>query len=513
MRTRKSSIVGKMCFFIIISTLFTALAISIVSKKSMSSSIKEERDGKAAFIASVIQEELGDDVIEDIAAKGENSSNYDDFKKLADKYSETEDVESIYIDENSKAVVVAMNTADINKEVTGYVKHICFVACAVFAAVLLLYFFESLTIRRNFRNINTTIKELGSENGDLTRKLDIHSGDELEILGSGLNKLLDRVQYIINNIAKGTDNINESMTSIGNVMSDAEAKVTLINDDMNNMVAATEEIAASTATAFNEVTEFCQGTEKIAELTEKNTELAKKINNISGKIAKHSDEAKVKASDNYEIMSRKLETEDANAKSVEKINALSNDILAISDQTNLLAINASIEAARAGEAGRGFAVVASEISTLAESTNKAANEIQVVSNTVMQAIEGLESISAQMLAYIRDNVLKDYSDYSQTNRQFASDTEIMNRDMENLSDIVKKYGESVEELRTSIESVSSAAEENSAEIITVADMVDKFDAAMKDTVAMTKANMETATDMKKIVSDYKTSDTENKPYR
>lgn len=59
------------------------------------------------------------------------------------------------------------------------------------------------------------------------------------------------------------------MTSIGNVMSDAEAKVTLINDDMNNMVAATEEIAASTATAFNEVTEFCQGTEKIAELTEK----------------------------------------------------------------------------------------------------------------------------------------------------------------------------------------------------------------------------------------------------
>lgn len=147
----------------------------------------------------------------------------------------------------------------------------CGICCGSF-----IVFFESLTLRRNFRNINTTIKELGSENGDLTRKLDIHSGDELEILGSGLNKLLDRVQYIINNIAKGTDNINESMTSIGNVMSDAEAKVTLINDDMNNMVAATEEIAASTATAFNEVTEFCQGTEKIAELTEKIQNLQRK---------------------------------------------------------------------------------------------------------------------------------------------------------------------------------------------------------------------------------------------
>lgn len=509
MRTRKSSIVGKMCFFIIISTLFTALAIGLVSKKSMSRSIKAERDDRAALIAQVIQEELGEDVIKDIAAKGENSSSYDVFKELADKYSEAEDVESIDVDGNSGLVVVAMNTSDINKEVAGYVKHICFVAGAVFIAVLLLYFFESLTIRRNFRNINITIKELGSENGDLTRKLDIHSGDELEILGSGLNNLLDRIQYIINNIAAGTDNINESMTSIEKVMNDTDAKVTLINDDMNNMVAATEEIAASTATAYNEVAEFCQGTEKIAELTEKNTELAKKINSISEELAKHSDEAKIKASDNYEIMSRNLATEDANAQSVEKINELSNDILAISDQTNLLAINASIEAARAGEAGRGFAVVASEISSLAESTNKAANEIQVVSNTVMQAIEGLESISAQMLAYIRDNVLKDYSDYSQTSRQFASDTEIMNRDMESLSDIVKKYGESVEELKTSIEAVSAATEENSAEIITVADMVDKFDAAMKDTVAMTKANMDTVAGMKKIVSDYKTSDTEN----
>lgn len=510
MRTRKSSIVGKMCFFIIISTLFTALAIGFVSKKSMSRSIKAERDDRAAFIAQVIQEELGDDVIKDIAAKGENSSSYVVFKELADKYSETEDVESIDIDENNGQVVVTMNTADIKKEVTGYVRHICFVAGTVFIVVLLLYFFESLTIRRNFRNINTTIKELGSENGDLTRKLDIHSGDELEILGSGLNNLLDRIQYIINNIAAGTDNINDSMTSIEKVMSDADAKVTLINDDMNNMVAATEEIAASTATAYNEVAEFCQGTEKIAELTEKNAELAKKINSISEALAKHSDEAKLKAADNYEIMSKNLATEDANAQSVEKINALSNDILAISDQTNLLAINASIEAARAGEAGRGFAVVASEISSLAESTNKAANEIQVVSNTVMQAIEGLEAISSEMLSYIRDNVLKDYSDYSQTSRQFADDTDVMNRNMENLSDIVKKYGESVEELKTSIEAVSAATEENSAEIITVADMVDKFDAAMKDTVAMTKANMDTVAGMKKIVSDYKTSDTENK---
>ena len=243
---------------------------------------------------------------------------------------------------------------------------------------------------------------------------------------------------------------------------------------------------------------------------EVNAELAKKINSISEALAKHSDEAKLKASDNYEIMSKNLATEDANAQSVEKINALSNDILAISDQTNLLAINASIEAARAGEAGRGFAVVASEISSLAESTNKAANEIQVVSNTVMQAIEGLEAISSEMLSYIRDNVLKDYGDYSQTSRQFADDTDVMNRNMENLSDIVKKYGESVEELKTSIEAVSAATEENSAEIITVADMVDKFDAAMKDTVAMTKANMDTVAGMKKIVSDYKTSDTENK---
>lgn len=509
MRTRKSSIVGKMCFFIIISTLFTALAIGFVSDRSIKRAIKSERNDKAALIADIIRNEIGEDGLKDIADNGSESSIYSDFKELTDRYTESGEVESIDIDENSGKLVVTMDNSDIKKEVTGYIRHISYVAGTVFLAVLILYFFESLTIRRNFRNVNTTIKELGSEDGDLTRKLSIHSGDELEILGNGLNNLLDRVQYIINNIAAGTDNINDSMISIGKVMDDADAKVTTINDNMNNMVAATEEIAASTATAYNEVSEFCQGTEKIAELTGKNAELAKKINRISEELAKYSDDAKTKAAQNYEIMSRNLATEDVNAQSVEKINSLSNDILAISDQTNLLAINASIEAARAGEAGRGFAVVASEISSLAESTNKAANEIQVVSNTVMQAIQGLESISSEMLEYMRDNVLKDYSDYSQTSRQFANDTEIMNGNMERLSDIVKKYGESVEELRTSIEAVSAATEENSAEIITVADMIDKLDAAMKDTVAMAKNNTDTVSGMKKIVSEYKTSDTEN----
>ena len=71
--------------------------------------------------------------------------------------------------------------------------------------------------------------------------------------------------------------------------------------------------------------------------------------------------------------------------------------MGISGQTNLLALNASIEAARAGDAGKGFSIVAEEIGALAGDTNNAANEIRKMSDGVVEAIQGLDTIAEQML--------------------------------------------------------------------------------------------------------------------
>ena len=96
------------------------------------------------------------------------------------------------------------------------------------------------------------------------------------------------------------------------------------------------------------------------------------------------------------------------SKEVKNINVLTESILQITEQTNLLSLNAAIEAARAGEAGKGFAVVANEIRNLAEDSRNAANKIQSMTMEVIKSVEDLASSSEKVLDFIGTKVIDDY---------------------------------------------------------------------------------------------------------
>ena len=115
------------------------------------------------------------------------------------------------------------------------------------------------------------------------------------------------------------------------------------------------------------------------------------------------------------------------SQNVEQINSLTNDILDIANETNLLALNASIEAARAGEAGRGFSVVAEEISVLADSSRNTANNIQGISQVVNEAVQKLSDSAQQMLQFVDETVLTDYDSFVSIVNQYQTDAEEMNR--------------------------------------------------------------------------------------
>jgi methyl-accepting chemotaxis protein len=107
-------------------------------------------------------------------------------------------------------------------------------------------------------------------------------------------------------------------------------------------------------------------------------------------------EAKEKA----EILSNTLKSQLEKAKEISKIDNLTKNIIEITDQTNILALNASIEAAKSGEAGKGFAIVAEEISKLAGTTGNSATEIQHVTNTVINSVNDLTKYAEKMLSFL-----------------------------------------------------------------------------------------------------------------
>ena len=138
-------------------------------------------------------------------------------------------------------------------------------------------------------------------------------------------------------------------------------------------------------------------------------EAAREIKERAEKLKANSEQSRINAYAVYERTNESLRLSIEKAKSIEKIQQLTDTILAISSQTNLLALNAAIEAARAGEFGRGFTVVADEIRNLAEDSKNAVGEIQAVVNEVMVSVEDLVNDSMNKHQFVDGQVINDYN--------------------------------------------------------------------------------------------------------
>ena len=177
-------------------------------------------------------------------------------------------------------------------------------------------------------------------------------------------------------------------------------------------------------------------------------------------------------------------------------------INSISSQTNLLALNASIEAARAGEAGRGFAVVASEIGSLSANTNVAANEIQQVSSAVVNAIQGLNELADTMLHCMDTDISQDYGRFSAISNAFSENTVKMRKYMEELQLITTDYLQSVETIKHTMDSISTAAEGNSLEMVNISQLLSDMNTAMQEISQNTQTSYEAVSSMNKQLQSY-----------
>ncbi len=346
-----------------------------------------------------------------------------------------------WISENASKAVAMANTHQLIIMLMGV-----FLACLVLVMPFIYWFASSFV-----HIVNTVVeglKDIAEGEGDLTRRLEVKSKDELGELASWFNIFMEKLQQVIKKIAGSIAAVNSSSTELGQLaikMTQGAENVSKDNEDIASAAESVNQNISSIAAAMEE------SSINLSTVATAADEMTATINKI-GRNSTSANSISVKAVEQIQSASHAVTDLGISVQEIGKITDVINEI---SDQTNLLALNATIEAARAGEAGKGFAVVANEIKELAvqtagatteiktkiseiqQSTTKTVNDIQSTTKIIDQVNESITAIASAIeeqsatTREIAGNIAQASSGVQKVNTNVAETTAIVNQMAEN----------------------------------------------------------------------------------
>lgn len=321
------------------------------------------------------------------------------------------------------------------------------IAVLTFLCIIIGSLITFLTIikptRKATKELTVIVDNIEVQQGDLTARVTQFTRDEIGHLVEGMNKFITVLQKIIGEIKQGSTEMKQSVAVVYEQIINSNSNITDVSATMEELSASMTEIASTAENLSQQAVMVFETMGAIANKAFHGSDFAGEIKERANSLREES----VKTKENIGVMAEEISAQVRasleKSHDVEKINALTDEILGISSQTNLLALNASIEAARAGEAGRGFAVVAEEIRVLADSSRNTASTIQTISNDVRESVNSLASNANKMAEFITNTILQDYDKLVDVGEQY-------NRDASSIDDIMQGFANDATKLKETI---------------------------------------------------------------
>lgn len=237
-------------------------------------------------------------------------------------------------------------------------------------------------IAKNIKKLKEVFAK--ASNGDLTVAIEVSSNDEFKELSSSFNLMMKNILGLMKNVKESSETVLETSTSLSSMSEEITAsigEVTRAIEDVSS--GATEQVqnaqdgAVQMEDLSKKLDEISSNSMEMNKISNETKELSSKGLDMIDSLSKKSNETKLSTTEVSHIVYDMNE-------STKQISAISETIASITEQTNLLSLNASIESARAGEAGKGFAVVAEEIRKLAEESKTSTEEIKGIISNIQQ---------------------------------------------------------------------------------------------------------------------------------
>ena len=360
--------------------------------------------------------------------------------------------------------VVTSQATEIRNMTIGLV----ILACVI---VVIVGIFITAGIENNMRRISRKCGDVAK--GDLTVTVSAKGHDEFQDLAGSATNMITNTKKLVNQVSNATGELEVSAQNVGQASEliheysqDITRAIGEINEGMEEQSRHAQECVEKTDILSNEIQEVSHVVERVEKLvgeTEGMINKGMEIVQVLGDRAGETTQMTVKVSESIESLRKESEI----------INSFVATITEITEQTNLLSLNASIEAARAGEAGRGFAVVAEEIRKLADDSAKAAGEIRNnVANITAQTQNSVESASqAKAMVELQTKAVEEVI------AVFREMQERMGQLIEGLKDIVvsteKADGERSAAV-AAVKNISDIIEETAGSAETVNDVANKL---------------------------------------
>ena len=410
------------------------------------------------------------------------------------------------VDENGNVIAIVgcdYNAAGVVERLDLALKRVLQISgiCMVLA-----WFVLDFTVRRvikRLRMVDGKIYELVHNEGDLTQTLDVRTGDEMELIADNVNALLSHIREIMLNINQNAEQLRKSSGTVSSQLSKAGVEVTDVSSVMEEMSAAMEESNASLDQINESIKQIFQSIESIYAQAEDGRNSSGRILKEAVQVYDRAVKEKQDASVQVESIASSLQQKIEKSKDVEKIRTLTKNIINITDETNLLALNASIEAARAGESGRGFAVVANQIGKLATDSATDAAEIQKVTSEVIQAVDELAAEAAEMLRFMNETAIGGFEKLLETSQNYQSNVGNMNGMLQHFAMESERLKESTHEIGEALENVKVAVNESTLGVTNVTEMALRLTGNVNDIGKEANSNLDVVDKLNYEVGKFK----------